>query len=131
MKTADVTRKHGAEVTSTTIRRVTRLVYDPHVSECMPECRSFLRLSTLQSDPSTHSQVGWYRCHLAAHTKRQGSDWSRGGHVIQDGGRACAEGGHVREKFPHAREKFPHVREKFPPHTLILVFWGVLGCQNR
>ncbi|KAG8325024.1 hypothetical protein J6590_078029 [Homalodisca vitripennis] len=59
------------------------------------------------------------------------SDWSRGGHVIQDGGRACAEGGHVREKFPHVREKFPHVREKFPPHTLILVFWGVLGCQNR
>ncbi|KAG8305557.1 hypothetical protein J6590_068463 [Homalodisca vitripennis] len=53
------------------------------------------------------------------------SDWSRGGHVIQDGG------AHVsRDQKIVVWEKFPHVREKFPAHTLILVFWGDLGCQN-
>ncbi|KAG8260238.1 hypothetical protein J6590_101546 [Homalodisca vitripennis] len=43
------------------------------------------------------------------------SDWSRGGHVIQDGG------AHVsRDQKIVVWEKFPHVREKFPAHTLIL-----------
>ncbi|KAG8269757.1 hypothetical protein J6590_100644, partial [Homalodisca vitripennis] len=40
-------------------------------------------------------------------------------------------GSYGREKFPHFLEKSLHVREKFPAHTLILVFWGDLGCQNR
>ncbi|KAG8289662.1 Glutamate receptor ionotropic, kainate 1 [Homalodisca vitripennis] len=40
-------------------------------------------------------------------------------------------GSYGREKFPRVREKFPHVREKFPAHSLILVLWGDLWCQNR
>ncbi|KAG8246153.1 hypothetical protein J6590_090873 [Homalodisca vitripennis] len=50
------------------------------------------------------------------------SDWSRGGHVIQDGGAHVSRDQKivVWEKFPHLLEKSLHVREKFPAHTLIL-----------